>query len=273
MLPIMTKKIEKKSPRSYQGQGLSALWLCFLMFVFGYLAASWFDVNQLVKWVGNRFAGHPAVEKVIAEKSETIKPVREQHPKLEFYTLLTTDAGLHNPSSEPTTIDVQYKPIQAKSNTKLAEPNAVGPMELALTAPVPASEPTTPTPAAKPNPSPFPPQGSTTTKPAAPSRPVLPKPLSDELKPAAAPVPVSATERSYGRYVIQVASFRSQTEARKLREKLLQRGYNVKIMSVMQQSTYWYRVMVGPFPSMGQAQQVQSALSYQEHVRGMIRKD
>lgn len=271
MLLIMTKKIEKKSPRSYQGQGLSALWLCFLMFVFGYLAASWFDVNQLVKWVGNRFAGHPAVEKVIAEKSETVKPVREQHPKLEFYTLLTTDAGLHNSSSESTTIDVQYKPIQAKPNTKIAGPSVAGPMELALTAP--ASEPS-PTPAPKPNPSPFPPQGPTSIKPAAPPRPALPKPLSDELKPAAAaPVPVSATERSYGRYVIQVASFRSQTEAKKLREKLLQRGYNVKIMSVMQQSTYWYRVMVGPFPSVGQAQQVQSALSYQEHVRGMIRKD
>lgn len=272
MLPIMTKKIEKKSTRSYQGQGLSALWLCFLMFVFGYLAASWFDVNQLVRWVGDRFASRPPVEKVVAQKLEAVKPVREQHPKLEFYTLLTSDAGLHNPptqlaSPETTSINVQYKSVQEKSDNIATGSETSSPMELAVTSPAAESAP-------KPNPSPFPPQVPVTpSKPATPPRPVLPKPLSDELRPAAVPVSASDRFKGQGRYVIQVASFRSQFEAKKLRERLAQRGYNANIVSIMQQSTYWYRVMVGPFSSLGQAQQAQSALSYQEHIRGMIRKD
>lgn len=268
----MTKKIEKKSTRSYQGQGLSALWLCFLMFVFGYLAASWFDVNQLVRWAGDRLASRPPAEKVVAQKLEAVKPMREQHPKLEFYTLLTTDAGLHNPSTqlaspETTSIDVQYKSVQEKSGNIASESTSSGPMELAVTAPTTESAP-------KPNPNPFPPQEpAIPSKPATPPRPVLPKPLSDELRHAAVPVSTSDRIKAQGRYVIQVASFRSQYEAKKLRDKLAQRGYNANIVSIMQQSTYWYRVMVGPFSSLGQAQQAQSALSYQEHIKGMIRKD
>lgn len=272
MLLIMTKKNEKKSPRSHQGQRLSALWLCFLMFVFGYLAASWFDVNQFVKWVGDRFSGQPAVKKVIPKTETTVSPIKEQHPKLEFYTLLTNDAGLHSvqaqlDSSNTTHESTQQQTEQKKPNkTSSIEPSS-GPMELALTAPS-AELP------AKPTPSPFSSQESTTpAKTVAPAKSVLPKPVTDELKPAPNPTPITANDKYKGRYVIQVASFRSQSEAIRLREKLAQRRYNVYIVPVMQQSTYWYRVMVGPFSSLGQAQQMQSALSYREHIRGIIRKD
>ena len=132
----------------------------------------------------------------------------------------------------------------------------------------------------KPNPNPSPlsaQESATPAKVASPARPVLPKPVNDELKRvsnlASNPTPVVVNDRYKGRYVIQVASFRSQIEAKRLREKLAQRRYNAYIVPVMQQSTYWYRVIVGPFSSLGQAQQVQNALSYQEHIRGIIRKN
>ena len=130
----MTKKNEKKSERLHQGQRLSVLWLCFLTFVFGYLAASWFDVNQLVKWIGDRFVSQPVAEKIVEKKADIVKPVKEQHPKLEFYTLLTNDAGVHTVTLDTSNSDVTNKDSMQKNiaNASTATPPS-GPMELALT--------------------------------------------------------------------------------------------------------------------------------------------
>ena len=84
----MTKKIEKKSTQSQSDQKLSALWLCFLMFVLGYLAASWFDVNQLVHWINSNLSNHAPTTKTIKHHSRHLAKVTKLHPKLEFYTLL-----------------------------------------------------------------------------------------------------------------------------------------------------------------------------------------
>ncbi len=247
----MVKKQEKKSNRSQHGQRLSALWLCFLMFVFGYLAASWFDVNQFGTWVGSHLKSHPTDEPVSVKKSIVEKPMIEQHPKLEFYTLLSSDAGMHiNPSSKTTaetaTVNMQYKAVPDKANhsaSPVAAPS--GPMELAVTAP---------------------------TSVAVPAQPQsLPKPVRVAPKPVLAPAP-ARMEKGQGRYVIQVGSFRILTDAKRLREKLAARGFAVNITPVSQQSMYWYRVMVGPFSSLAQAQQAQVSIANREHVTGMIRK-
>lgn len=248
----MTKKIEKKSTRSHQGQNLSALWLCFLMFVVGYLAASWFDVNQCMTWISAHFSSHP-VEKNIAKKPNETAPPVERHPKLEFYTLLASDSGLHvTPaakidSTEGTTVDMQYKNVPEKPSNLVSQPHPSQPMELAVTASSPPPPPPPPAP-----------------KPAH----LAPKPLYTQSRPA--PVPI--VDKLRGRYGIQVGSFRSATEAKRMRDKLGMKGYPATIMSVTQQSTYWYRVVLGPFSSLAQAQQVQMSLSRREHITGMIRK-
>ena len=252
----MTKKIEKKSMRSHQGQHLSALWLCFLMFVVGYLAASWFDVNQFVSWVGAHLSGHPAVEKNIAKKPEETTPPIEQHPKLEFYTLLANDSGLHAPSSTKIdataerTVDMQYKNVPDKPSEQIAQTRPSQPMELAVTAP---SSPS-------PSPQPIP-------KHIEPVQ-LAPKPAYTQPRPA----PVPTADKLRGRYGIQVGSFRSAIEAKRMRDKLSLKGYSATIISVTQQSTYWYRVVLGPFSTLAQAQQVQMSLSRREHITGMIRK-
>jgi cell division septation protein DedD len=256
----MAKKIEKKPHRSQHGQRLSALWLCFLMFVFGYLAASWFDVNQFGNWVGNQFKSHSVTEPASAKKSMVEKPTVERHPKLEFYTLLSSDSGLHiNPaaSTETATVNMQYKAVPDKVHHSL--PNvaapASGPMELAIT--TPASEPVT---------------ASVQT----------PKPLqvipTQKSAPKLAPKPAFTTafeptrmENTKGNYVMQVGSFRILVDAKHLRDKLAARGFTANITPVSHLSTY--RVMVGPFSSYMQAQQAQSSIANREHITGMIRKN
>ena len=263
----MTKKIEKKSPRSQHGQGLSVLWLCFLMFVFGYLAASWFDVNHFVSWLSNSFSGHAAAEKNSSKKIETVAVPPIQHPKLEFYTLLTSDSGLHiNPSAklsstEPATIDMRYKNVPDKSSNLTPVPAPSAPMELAVTAPASGPAPSESSHPVFKQPDPLPRVVSKPTQPAPRPLPVAPRPM-----------PITTADQRQGRYTIQVGSFRSLTEATRMRDKLGAKGYRASITPVMQQSNYWYRVIVGPFSSLGQAQQAQSSLTYREHITGMIRK-
>ena len=268
ILNLMTKKNEKKSIRSQQGQNLSALWLCFLMFVFGYLAASWFDVNKLVIWVNARLTSHPNA-KHVEKQLETSKPAVEQHPKLEFYTLLTNDEGLRNATpvdsseSRSKSIDMQSRAVPEKTTMPTAGPSSTGPMELDVTGPVvPASKISSKRPHSEPVP-----------KQTLSSAQSGPKPLYIPPYVAPKPIPTSTMDANNGRYIIQVGSFRSLTEAKRIRDKLGQKGYVTAIVPVMQQSTYWYRVIVGPFSSASQAQEIQSTLSHQEHISGMIRKE
>jgi cell division protein FtsN len=263
MLQIMTKKIEKKSPRSQQSQSLSALWLCFLMFVIGYLAASWFDINQCISWVSQHLSGHQVVEKDLSGKADKVTAPTEQHPKLEFYTLLTNDAGVHgSPSApmatspEPSTLSMQYKNAPETQNPVASSSAPSAPMELAVTAPVTLATPAAPEPVKK-----IPKAVNVT--------PALPRPVYTVPKVVQAP----PMEKMYGQYVIQVGSFRSLTEANRMRDKLRQKGYAATITPVRQQATSWYRVTLGPFSSLGQAQQTQYSLSHREHIVGMIRRN
>ncbi len=239
----MVKQFERKPTKSQQSQGLNAVWLCFVTFVFGYLAASWCDVNQLSHWVSAHMQSKPVVENTPNFQASAPKVT---HPKLEFYTLLANES-LSRPNvavktpTAVTTVDTQYKDVAIKSSpvdTQYKEKpvqtaqvsTASLPMELAVTQPVPervSSQPTAP-------------------------KTVMPK--------------------TSGAYSIQVGSFRALTEAQRMKAKLIMKGFGVDIVTVNQQATYWYRVMIGPFASLSQAQQAQLAFSRQEHITGMIRK-
>ena len=237
----MTKKIEKKVTRSPPTQKLSALWPCFMMFVVGYLAASWFDVNECVSWVTAKFKNHSHPEQMVAKKSTEALPKEAPHPKLEFYTLLSSDSDPHvseqSKTSELATDRARYKTIPEKTSNPVPELAQAQPMELAVIAP---------------------------SAPAA----VAVQPLNKRTEPRSA----SVTEQLKSGYGIQVGSFRSLTEAKKMRDTLTTTGYSATVSPVIQQSTYWYRVIVGPFPSLVQTQQGQMMLSNREHIHGMIRK-
>lgn len=257
---LMARKLEKKSTRSYQGQSFSVLWMCFLTFVFGYLAASWMDVNQLVTWVGGHFKSQPVAQTESVKKVAGEQPTLDQHPKLEFYTLLTSDNGSHsNPTTkevtEAATVTMQYKAVPEKSmstppSTKTTNASSA-PMELAITVP-------TPRPVSVP--------AATVTSEPSPSG--LHK-ITHALPRFSMPF---KEEKSNSRYVIQEGAFRMLTEAQRMRDKLTARGFLVNIVPVTQQSTAWYRVMVGPFPSLMQAQQAQVSIANRERITGMIRK-
>lgn len=259
---LMARKLEKKSTRSSQGQSFSALWMCFLTFVFGYLAASWMDVNQLETWVGGHFKNQAAAQTESVKKVAVEKPTLVQHPKLEFYTLLTSDNGAHinastKAATEAATVTMQYKAVPDKTTRPSSPMKTVSaqpaPMELAVTAPAPVSA-AMPVPVATINSEPSSSGLNKITR-------ALPK-LSMSFK----------EEKSKGRFVIQEGSFRMLTEAQRMRDKLSARGFVVNIVPVTQQATAWYRVMVGPFFSLQQAQQAQVSIANREHITGMIRK-
>ncbi|HVT62408.1 MAG TPA: SPOR domain-containing protein [Legionellaceae bacterium] len=261
---IMAKQFERKPTKTQHGHGLNAVWLCFITFIFGYLAASWCDVNQLVHWMSTHIQGQANTQETPHIEAKASKPI---HPKLEFYTLLANESQGHSDTEKSaiTTADLQIKEVPAsstvqsvpkdkenlptpsfaeksvselpKSKTALKDDKISAPMELALTQSVSEPIKAKPSPVAAPK-----------------SVPAMPKVLAN------------------GHYSIQVGSFRALTEAQRMKAKLMMKGFGVEIVTVNQQSTYWYRVMIGPFASLPQARQAQTLFAQQEHINGMIRK-
>ena len=69
---------------------------------------------------------------------------------------------------------------------------------------------------------------------------------------AAAP-PEAASER----YQVQVAAFRSSDQARQTQRLLQQQGYTLVAVRLANQERAWHRVVIGPFASQNEAQEVQ----------------
>lgn len=233
---IMIKQNEKKSIRSQQGKGLSALWLSFVAFVFGYLAASWFDINQVVNFV-SRLTQPNAPQQVVVKEPEVIPPP----PKLEFYTLLTNEklpSGLAK-----TEADILKKTVAQKdADAKLVDETQPLDLEVTSAAPPPSME----------------------------SQPVRPKPI--EVAKPVQRLPQPPVVVSSGAYSIQVGSFRALQEAQRMKTKMEMKGFRVDIVSVAQQDIRWYRVTIGPFTTLGQARQAQQDFARREHINGMIRR-
>lgn len=74
------------------------------------------------------------------------------------------------------------------------------------------------------------------------------------------------------RYILQVGSFRRREEADKMRADLVMKGFDVAVVASKNLQNQWYRVMVGPVPSMKEAENLRSTLASREHINSMIRK-
>ncbi len=81
----MTKKTSVKKLKRGDGGGVGSLMLAFVAFIFGYLVATIFDINQMHTWVNNKIQTESkAISQTKVAKNRT-------RPKLEFYTLLAQD--------------------------------------------------------------------------------------------------------------------------------------------------------------------------------------
>ncbi len=61
-------------------------------------------------------------------------------------------------------------------------------------------------------------------------------------------------------YLIQVAAFKQLADADKLRAELIMQGFNSNLSHYKNATTTWYRVEIGPFPSLALAKQQQQTL-------------
>jgi cell division protein FtsN len=75
-----------------------------------------------------------------------------------------------------------------------------------------------------------------------------------------------------GSYVVQLASFRYSSQAQNFRDKLIVKGFNVRISAIRQGPMQWYRVMLGPYSSLAEAQKAKLIFQAKEHASGMIRQ-
>ena len=99
------------------------------------------------------------------------------------------------------------------------------------------------------------------------ARAILPVPLLQETLVRAAPVLANKEA-----YLLQLASFRRQQDAERMKASLIMKGFDANIAAVIQQNINWYRVIIGPYASRTDAQRAQGSLARSERIMGMIRK-
>ena len=86
------------------------------------------------------------------------------------------------------------------------------------------------------------------------------------------PAPLNTDPFNKDAYLVQIASFKSNQEAERMKAVLSIKGFRVNIAMVTQQQIQWYRVNLGPFSSRTQAEQARVSIARSEHIIGMVRK-
>ena len=71
---------------------------------------------------------------------------------------------------------------------------------------------------------------------------------------------------------MQLASFRYSAQAESFKAKLILKGFDVKISAIRQGTMQWYRVMLGPYTNISDAQKAKVVFQAKEHAPGMIRQ-
>ncbi len=91
-------------------------------------------------------------------------------------------------------------------------------------------------------------------------------------KPAIVAVTPSVNHQHQDEFVLQLASFQRRQDAERLKAALIMNGFDVQIHPVSQQNMTWYRIMLGPFSSRTDAQQMQNLIARRQRLVGIIRK-
>jgi len=129
------------------------------------------------------------------------------------------------------------------------------------------------------------PASSAPVRPALPSHPAKPtleksgSIKTADMRPAGKPVKVVATDTSAGKgasnataaYRIQVASFRSETEAARFQKKLFNAGFSAFIRSVnLAKKGKWHRVYAGPYSSKDAAKKALAGIHKLTKIKGIL---
>jgi len=107
-------------------------------------------------------------------------------------------------------------------------------------------------------------------EPAAGESAAKPVAAAPEPKPSA-PAPVPATAIPAGAWLIQVGSFSLQPNARGLRDRLRQAGFEVFLQDIQTASgEITYRVLVGPLDDRATAEKLQQRLLREQQLKGLV---
>jgi len=216
-------------------------------FTIGYLSASLIDLRQLSTWLNTHspFDGGAAGATSLASKPTPPKP------KLEFYTLLTSNHGTSvAPPSTPTYASAK---VQQPSTMKVATTSPVA-HPIKLTSPPAVIKPRVVV-------------AKAVSQPLPTSKPALARTNPQLINQAR-----TSIQSNKMAYSLQVAAFRNRQDAEHMKASLLLKGFDASIIAIESQRVAWYRVMVGRFSSREQAQKTQTALAARERMNGMIRK-
>ncbi len=206
--------------------------LVMISFVTGYLSSSIMNINQLGSLLNDNMA--------IVESPTTAGPAaptktvakNNNSPKLEFYTMLTKEPK----GSVPVGTEL----------AKMVRPNQrddapVAPLDLTVAKP----------------------------------QNLAVKPVEVEAaKPIMVKTPVSMASSGTKKtiFVVQLASFHYREQAERHRAKLLLKGFDVKISEARQGDAQLFRVMLGPYANLSEAQKAKVIFQAKEHSSGMIRQ-
>jgi cell division protein FtsN len=77
------------------------------------------------------------------------------------------------------------------------------------------------------------------------------------------------TTASQESYFVQIASFQEEATAEGLRKRLAKKGYPVQVIPVhIERMGLWYRVRLGSYATLQEAQTAQKRISVEEHIEG-----
>lgn len=220
----MKNQYRKKEAVASRGGILRQVLFVFVAFFAGYLTAFYVRSPQLQTRTAS---STPLQSEVVPAPNFVYQRSQIPKPKLEFYTLLTTERG-----------------------------------EAVVAAPVPQPVEHVAKPAAM-----VTPEKTAVIKPVAVSPVVAMKPV-----PVAKPVEnLPHTAKSLP-FMIQVAALRTREDAERMKASLLLKGFEVNIHAFPNQGGTWFRIVMGPFASRIEAEQMQGVLARRAHVNGILRK-
>jgi cell division protein FtsN len=225
----MAKKLIRRKLNHDGGSVSRQLLVVLICFLFGFLTATWVDCSRLRPWLAAFITQDSSV---FPKTRSPVEMANLPKPKLEFYTLLTSDQPDKAKNAAASLPLVAQKPI-----TNAPVVSAPGPLNLTVVKNEPTQVPVTA---------------------------ALPQLAAKQLP--------KSLDSARGGYLVQIASFKNKQEALKMQASLRQKGIVVSLAVMNQQQINWYRVVMGPFASRGEALQAQSSVARTEHIKGMVRK-
>lgn len=239
----MAREYSSKKPR--RGSGIPQQMLAMVVtFILGYFTASIFDIDALSHWLSSQVMDtHQPQQRAVKEQAK--KERVPTKPKFEFYTLLANEKGV---GGQPTVVAVNQRAPTA--NTVAINAAAASGARQVNSSATTATATTAMT------------RGLVNNKTTQPqvivAKAVNPQP--------AMPMPAR------GAFVVQVASFKARQDAEHMKGLLILKGFEVAVVPISTPNQgNWFRVVIGPYPNRGLAQQAQGILARTQHLRGMVR--